>query len=343
MIDQRRSCTILLSGLIFFSLLGCKHSDPAIQTEKLPAVQVQVAPVKLESIRNQIELQGSVQATNRSEIASKISGTILKITVNLGSQVKKGELLAELAAGEIDAKLQQTRTQFEQARRNAEREKRLLQKNAATSESVKSLEELVKISESAYQEAQAYKEYTRITAPFSGRITKKLANAGDLATPGKPLLILEDEQQFQVVLNIPEAIAAQTSQGTAVRVSIPAIDLAEAGTVSEISHNAEGSSRTVLTKINISKHPLLQSGQFARVSLAQQDSQTLVIPAEAVSIYGQLARVFVVDNNYARLRIVKTGASYDASQEVLSGLSAGENVVTKSQSALKDGQPVTLQ
>lgn len=340
---RKKTAFYITAGVLIASVAGCHHPEPASEPSKLPATPVRVAAVQIEHIQNQVELQGNVQAINRSEIAAKISGSILKIPVKLGSKVQKGDVLVELTAGEIDAKLQQAKTQLDQAKRNAERERRLLQKNAATPESVKSLDEMLRIAESAHNEAQAYKEYTKILAPFAGRISKKYVNPGDLATPGKPLLSIEDEQRFQIVLELPETMAARIKVGTTATATIPSAGITSTVTVAEISPNTDGNSRTATTKLDIATEPLLQSGQFARISFDEQNARTMTVPAEALVPYGQLMRIFVVTNNIAHLRIVKTGAAYGANQEILSGLTEGDSVVVRGQTSLKDGQPVILQ
>ena len=123
--------------------------------------------------------------------------------------MQQGELLIELSAGEISAQVQQAKAQLEQARRNLAREEKLLKKNAATPQTVKSLRDSARIAEAAYKEASTMLDYSRITAPFSGIITKKIANSGDLATPGKPLLYMEQENNLQVLTDIPEAMILQ--------------------------------------------------------------------------------------------------------------------------------------
>ncbi len=140
----------------------------------------------------QVEVVGTVQAVEQAEISAKISGNIVAFPVDLGSRVKQGDLLAELNAGEISAQVRQAKAQLEQTRRNLEREENLLKKNAATPETVKSLEDTARIATAAYRETRTMLDYTRITAPFSGIITRKMANVGDLATPGKPLLQIEE-------------------------------------------------------------------------------------------------------------------------------------------------------
>lgn len=323
---------------------SCKNEQPAEKTAvTLSSQQVAVRVVEQVPVLNQIEVIGTVESVYRAEISAKVSGTITVLPVVLGSEVSKGDLLVEISAGEIDARLQQSRAQMSQARRNLAREKKLLEQNAATPETVKSLEESLAIAEAAAQEALIMQSYTRLLAPFDGRITRKMANIGDLATPGKPLLNIEDESQLQVITDIPEAMILEVKQGDVLSVAIPSAGLTVPGTVAEVAPTANPTTRSGPVKINIAPHPHLRPGQFARVALSQQGTQTLTVPRLALVNSGQMEQLFIVENGKARLRLVRSGAHYGDAVEILSGIRAGEQVVVTGQHNLHDGQPVAIE
>lgn len=347
-----------LTKLAFLSLLGLTlpfvsgcNSDEVSHTEQqnpLPTATVSVATVTREVASNQIELVGSVEAVEQAEISAKISANILFISIDLGTRVKQGELLVELSAGEISAQLQQAGAQLDQAKRNLTREEKLLRQNAATPETVKSLRDTVRIAQAAFLEAQTRLGYTKILAPFGGIITHKTANAGDLATPGKPLLSIEGENNLQIITDIPEAMIHTIQKGDILHAKIPAINALVSGPVTEISPTANPASRTTAIKIKIPSRANLRSGQFARVTLALAETETLAIPQSAVLIYGQLERVFVAKDNQAQLRLVRTGVPLPAADgkeciEVLSGLDENETVITSGNSNLQAGQPLEIQ
>jgi RND family efflux transporter MFP subunit len=291
---------------------------------------------------HQVEVVGTVQAVERAVISSKISGNIITLQVDLGSKVKKGDLLIELSAGEISARVQQAKAQLEQAKRNLAREESLLKKNAATAQTVKSLQDSTKIAEAAYKETVTMLDYSRITAPFSGIITKKLGNVGDLATPGKPLLHLEEENNLQVLTNIPEAMILRIQKDDRLSIFIPSVNLTIEGIVAEVSPVADPSSRSAPIKLHIPPDPRLRSGQFARVTLAGEQAETLTIPSSAVVPFGQMERVYVIYDNKVRLRLVQTGTQMNGHIEILSGLTEGEMVIREADQNLLDGQPIVI-
>jgi RND family efflux transporter MFP subunit len=326
-------------------LLGCNKegASEGKKVKQLATTQVSVDKVVKRIAGNQVQVVGTVQAVEQAEISAKITGNVITLPVDLGSRVKSGELLVELSAAEISAQVQQSRAQLEQAKRNLAREENLLKKNAATPETVKSFEDNLRIAEAAYRTTLAMLDFSKITAPFTGIITRKLVSIGDLATPGKPLLHIEEENKLQVLTDIPEAMILKIAKGDKLKVFIPSVNLELEGTVAEVSPVADPSSRTSPIKLRIPNNPQLRSGQFARVTLAMAHAETLAVPAAAVVPFGQMQRVFVVDDGKARLRLVRTGAMSASSMEILSGLGEGETVVITGNSILQDGQPVTVQ
>lgn len=348
MFFQNKS-SLLLIFLLAVVTGGCK-SDTTTATktiEDLPLAEVTVARVTAIRAPNQVELVGTIQAVDQAEISSKITGNILSMSVDLGSKVKKGDILVQLSAGEISAKVQQALAQLEQAKRNLAREEKLLKKNAATPETVKSLRDTVKISQATFLESQTMLNYTTISAPFDGIVTKKIANTGDLATPGKPLLRMEGENKLQIVTDIPEAMVHDLQIGDTLEASIPAVNSKISGQVTEISPTADPSSRTTPIKIRISKEPQLRSGQFARVLFLKSDIETLAVPKASIMPYGQLERVFVVNENRAQLRLVRTGGTIETADgtvsiEIISGVDKGEEVITSTPSNVQSGQPLKV-
>ncbi len=338
------SMSTFAAATLCLLLNGCskEEANPAKSASSLPVSPISVATVQSVSAARLAEVVGTVQAVAQAEIAAKISGNIITMPVDLGSRVERDELLVELVAGEISAQLQQAEAQLAQARRNLAREESLLKKNAATQETVKSLQDTLKIAEASFRQAQTMLDYTRITAPFSGIITRKFANVGDLATPGRTLLKIESAEQLEVVTDLPEAMMLQVNKGDILPVFIPSIDLQLDGVVAEVSPTADPTSRTVPIKLRLPGHPTLRAGQFARVTLASNETETLTVPGEALLPLGQIERLFVVEDGVARLRLVRSGTRQDGRVEILSGLQGQEQVVVAGNRRLQDGQPVEI-
>jgi len=332
-----------LSFLCLSSLLCL----PALAVDQSPAqtspTTVATAKAQLQDIPSMVEVAGTLQAKESAVIAAKVTGIVSKVGVQLGSAVKAGELLVAISAGEISARVNQAEAQLAQARRNLEREQNLLKKNASTAETVKTMRDQYNMALAGYNEARSMLGYTTITAPFDGVITRKDVNSGDLATPGTPLLYLENNQQLQVRSSVPESLVLKIQTGDQLRVKVDAAAALVEGVVVEIAPAADPNSRTAPVVIDLPAHPDLRTGQFARVLLPGAGIQGLLVPETAVVPSGQMDRVFVVEGGRAHLRLVRVGQQFDGMVEILSGLMPGETVAITNNRLLENGQQVRVQ
>ena len=330
---------LVLPALALGLLAGGCSRDPHA-APPLPTVAVRTTEVRAITELRRTELPGTVRAVERAALAPKVTGTIAQLPITLGQSVKRGDTLAIISANEINARLAQAEAGLAQARRDLERETTLEAKGASATETVRSMQDRVAIAEATVAEARTMLTYTTITAPFDGVITRRLVNEGDLAAPGNPLLELENPALQRVEVEVPDSLAA-VAVGTEVPVRINTLELV--GRVAEVSPALDAVSRTFLAKIDLPAGAAVRSGQFARVAWPAGETKALVVPAAAVTTFGQMERVFVVANNSASLRLVKTGARHGAEIEILSGLAAGERVVSDVAAApLRDGQPVEV-
>jgi len=333
---------ILATSLIINT--GCQgENKPGVaHRAPLPPLTVKVATASETTANSQQEVVGTIESVQRATISAKVTGTIAELPVTLGSTVKQGDLLVKINAAEIAARLSQAETAVGQAKRNLEREERLLAKSAATQETVNAQSDALQVAKAAQNEARTMLGYATIRAPFSGLVAKKLANTGDLATVGAPLLVLEDTAQVQAVAAVPEAQLAAIALGDSLPVRVPAAGIETHGQVAEIAPGNDSTSRSSQVKLNLQAATGLRPGQFVRVILPGLSEQKLTVPSSAVSTFGQMERVFVVDKDRAHLRLIRRGSERDHAVEILSGLTPGEQVVIDSPSRLTDGQAVKV-
>jgi RND family efflux transporter MFP subunit len=199
--------------------------------------------------------------------------------------------------------------------------------------------------------ASVVSSYTRITAPFDGRITEKLVEPGNMAAPGSPLLRMESAEGFRVDVRLDEARAASLSPGQSVTVLLDTQGEAREGRVmsakvSELARAIDADARTVLVKVQIDPSTqgsqTLRAGMFARIRVPSAVRKSLRVPTSAIVRYGQVASVFVIDQDRARVRLVQTGSTDGTQVEILAGLDAGELVVVSPPVALTDRGPVRV-
>jgi RND family efflux transporter MFP subunit len=329
---------------LLFALTACskRSANPGASEPNLPAVSVRVQAVESKKRVATEEVVGTVRAKLRSVIEAKVSGKIEKMLVVPGQAVKAGDLLVELDAREIQARLDQARALRDQAESELKRFTTLFDQKTVTQAEFDNVQARYRVALAATTEAETMLGYTKVLAPFDGIITRKSADVGDLATPGKTLLDMEDARALQLETDVPEAVIGKIALGDKLPVHISALEGEFEGAVSEIAPAADPNSRTYLVKLDLPVKPGLRAGQFGRVAMPVGDTTALRLPASGVVQRGQMEMVFVVGNEHAQMRLVKTGKRIGDEVELVSGVSPGESVVVEGAGSLVDGQRVTL-
>jgi RND family efflux transporter MFP subunit len=313
---------------------GCRRGEPA--RSELAPVSVRLQTIEAKPHIAAEEVVGTIRPKLRSVIEAKISGRIEKMLVVPGQEVKAGELLVQLDAREAKARLDQAFAVRQQAENDLKRYEVLRAKQVVTPADFEAAQSKAQIAVAAATEAETNLAYATITAPFDGVITRKLADVGDLAAPGKGLLEIEDPRVLQFEAAVPEAVIDHVRLGA--RFPVHVVSNEFEAIVSEIGPSADIASRTFLVKLDLPNVTGLRAGQFGRVAIPVSETNVLRAPAAAVVQRGQMEFVFVVADNHAQLRIVKTGRRFGNEVELLSGVSAGEQVVTENAASLVDGQ-----
>jgi RND family efflux transporter MFP subunit len=324
-------------------LTGCgekRDAAPNASLSKSPIVQVQTQIAQKKPELNTEEVVGTIRAKLHATLEAKLSGRIDKMPVLLGQSVKACQLVARLDAAEVKARLDQAQAAFDQAERDWKRISSLFEAQAVTRSEYDAADARQRMAKAAVAEAVALLAYAEVSAPFDGVVTKKWAEVGDLATPGKPLLELEDPAALQLEADVAEAIAPLIKPGARLGLRVESLSGELFGSVAEIAPAADPSTRTFRVKLDLPPAQGLKSGQFARLLVPTGEIASLRVPGSAVVQRGQLEIVFVVANQRAELHLVKTGKSIGNELEILAGLDAGDAVVTEGAALLTDGQPV---
>jgi len=336
---KRLLLPILAASIPFFS--GCRKTSGPGQTE-LPSATVRVQTVERKSRAATEDVVGTVRPKLSAAIEAKVSGRIEAMLVVPGQTVTNGELLARLDAHEIQAQLDQAAAARQQAEGDFKRASDLMAQKILSQSEFDNVQSKFRIAVAAETEAKTLLGYTEIIAPFAGVVTRKLADVGDLAAPGKTLLQMENPATLRLEADVPAALIGNVKLGDHLKVRIASVTNETAGTVAEMSPAADPNSRTFLVKLDLPGTPGLRSGQFGRVAVPVGEVSAIRVPVSAVIQRGQMELVFVAANNHAQLRLVKTGARVGDEVEVVSGLDSGEQIVTEGAAALTDGQPMTV-
>jgi RND family efflux transporter MFP subunit len=328
------------------------------------AVAVKAVRVETETAEEPVQYSAVVRPAEAANIAGKVMARVERVRVSEGDAVRKGQLIVELQGDDVRAKLAQAgagvteaNAHFENAKKNLERFEALFAQRAATQ---KELDDVRVSYESASARLRAAQEMKRevedllqdieIVAPFDGVVTKTYVDAGDMTTPGSPVVTIENARRLEIAASVPESQIEHLSIGMPVRIVIPAGAGARAsdevitGSIDQIVPSADPGSRQFEVKAFI-QNPggAVMSGMFARLVVSRGLVDRLMVPREALVRRGQLEGLFVVgEDDRAHLRWVRTGRTIGERVEVIAGLDPGEIVVIESDSRLKDGRRVEV-
>ena len=280
----------MAAGLLLATLAwnGCGRKPVESSANSLPpvAVRAQVAESK-SRVATEDEV-GTVRAKLHAVIEAKVSGKIEQMLVAPGQNVKAGELLVQLDASEVQAQLDQALAVRQQAESDLKRATDLIQQKILSQSEFDSAQSKFRVADAAAAQARTLLGYTKIVAPFAGVITRKDADVGDLAAPGKALLEMEDARNLRLEADVPEAVIGRIALGDKLSVRVSGVTNALEGVVSEIAPSADPNSRTFLVKLDLPPTPGLRAGQFGRVAVPVGETSALRVPASAVLQRGQM-------------------------------------------------------
>ena len=163
--------------------------------------------------------------------------------------------------------------------------------------------------------------YATLTAPFDGVVTEKSVDPGNMASPGQPLITVEDDRDFRLEVRLDESRAAFVHVGDEVLVRLDGGASSATGRVAEVQRMLDPGSHDFLVKIDVPTGASLRSGMYGRAVFRGATRKGLAVPESAVVRRGQLASVFVVDaDNHARLRLVNASEAADGRVEIRAGV-----------------------
>lgn len=346
---------VVLASLI---LVSCGGEDEKVQREELPTVQVKAMEAKAASLPTRYEFAASVASSDQAKLSTRIMGQISSLSVEEGEKVTKGQVVARIKSADIEAGKARIEANMNEAmaakanvEKNYNRIKKLFDKQSATQKEMDDMQAALDMAnakvasiEQMRKEVEANLGYAVLRAPFTGYVTKKFMNQGDLATPGMPVVMIESQENFEVKANVPESEIGMMKEGDEVTVRVDALGKELKGKVGRV--NPSGGYAGAQFEITIQLEETealkeLKSGLFAKVIIAKGVQQKMMVPKSIIIKRGQLEGFYTINQqNKAMLRWVRTGKEIGDKVEILSGLDEGEQVIYSFEEKLQDGQKV---
>lgn len=326
--------------VLFIAILttGCgEHDNITLERPVVTGVSIQeILPTTVDVF---YEASAKVQAKTKSVISSMIMGKVKSIKVKEGDKVKKGQLLLTIDTREIDQELREARAELREAKNDrliAEQNKKLaetrFEKNIANTEYRRSGYHL-KIANAAVKEAEVRQSYGHITAPNSGIVVERNIDAGCVAMPGLPLLVIESQSKDEIVAYIDEKYLNKIKIDSKVIIEKEGRD--KKAKIIAIVPSIDPKTGTF--KVRLASTGLI-TGQHIKAKIPVGQKQAILIPKNAVVKIGRLIGVYTVDeDNIISYRIIRLGDAYANKIEVLSGLYKGDKVIVSGMDRAIDG------
>ena len=340
---------VVLIGLLIVAAFGWRF----IETRQSPQtnaaapvsneIAVEAAPVRIGTIRRQIEAVGSLRSDESVIMRPEIPGRISEILFEEGLRVSRGTPLIRLDAAIARAQVDQQNASLILSRVNYERAQDLLRKGAGSQRAYDEAQAKLRADEASLALAQATLDKATLVAPFDGLLGLRKFSVGDYVNPGQDLVNLERIETLKVDFRVSEIYAVQLKAGQAIRVTLDAIPGASyEGKVYAIDPAHDPNGRAVILRARMpNKDGLLRSGMFARVVLIIEDlNDRILLPETSLVPMGQDLFVFRLQDGKAILSKIKIGQRRAGEVEIVEGLNSDAIVITEGALKLRDGAPV---
>jgi RND family efflux transporter MFP subunit len=327
-------------------LAGCSKEPPIATPSAAPAIALKAGLVELREVDLTYTAEAVVEAVRQSTVAAQIAGRIIDLRFDVGDYVKQGEVIVRIderaatqAVAASEAQVIEAQAALANARAQFERSKLLVAQKFLSSAALDKVEADYKAAQARVTallagagQAATERSFTTIVAPYSGVVSARHVELGEMATPGKPLMTGFDPATLRVVANLPQTQIAGIRGGARARIEVPSTN--KWLDVSGVTLVPTADPRTHTTRVRLDLKGAsrdLYPGVFARAHFTIGKATRLLVPREAVIRRSEVTAVYVIDDQGApQLRQIRLGvASDDRSVEVLAGLKPGERVATQ--------------
>ncbi len=353
---MKNAMLLAATGLLIAGLTGCNDEKPATHAVA-KEVACETATAELATLPVTVGAVASVEPAVRAHVSTRMMGWVSRIHVREGDAVRAGQALLSIDDKDLRARREQAEAGVREAEAvvaNAEataaRFRNLHERKAVSKQQLDDVTTGLERARAGLAQAQAARAeagvhlgYLNLVAPAAGVVTRRMVEVGDMASPGQPLMYVDQLDRLKVVAAVGERDVSLIAAGDTARIAVTSLDGAVfAAPVARVIPSANPGSRTYDVELYLEHpDPRLRPGMFARVDLTTGERRGVLVPRSALVVRGQLTGVFLADDDgTARLRWVRLGDERDGMVEVLSGLSGGETVVTGSAAPLNEGDRV---
>jgi membrane fusion protein (multidrug efflux system) len=308
------------------------------------AMRVNGIVVEPREFTNTLALTGSIEANEQVEIRGQVSGLVRSITFEEGSPVRKGQILVKIDDTELRAQLSEALTRQSLAAENERRASLLLNKEAISREEYDVARAELKSAQAQTQLVRAQLSKTSVIAPFSGRIGLRNISVGEYLIPTTVVANLVSTDPVKITFAVPEKYASQVKANSQLLFTVAGSDTRYKAVVYAVEPGIEAATRTLQLRARAANPSgALRPGSFANIELPLATiADALLVPSQAIIPIQNGKKVFVSQDGKAKEVLVETSTRTEQDVLVISGLQAGDTVLTTGIMTLKEGAPVKV-
>ncbi|NOJ10917.1 efflux RND transporter periplasmic adaptor subunit [Vibrio splendidus] len=347
---------ILLSFVFGFHYVKGEMIKEKVDNFKLPAISVTTEKVNQDTWDKSLKVIGNIHSNQSIDVTSQMSGQVKEILFTSGQQVNKGDVLVKLDDALLKSNYKSQLSKVELVRVELMRNKLLLRNNSVSKNSVDKLQAQFNAEGAKLEYISTQIDYMKVKAPFSGSVGIRNIDVGDFINSSTAIVELEDKSKQYVDFSIPELYLHDVKVGQDLQFNSEATnDEVFHGTISAIEPSSDSNTHNIELRAMANQAVPLEAGMYVDATLITSESDTIVaVPSVAISytLYGNT--VFVLDTSTKKAsehssndaspfyeykvvqRTVEVGPKQGGYVGVVSGLKAGDVVVTSNQHQLKN-------
>jgi len=332
----------LTAAALVLGLAACGSPEPPAPRAQ-PAEPLETAVVERRDVELTYTAEAVVEAVRQSTVAAQIAGRIVELRFDVGDYVKKGEVIARIderaatqALAASEAQVRQAEAALRNARAEFERARQLVAQKFLSQAALDRAESEYKAAQARVTallagagQAQTERSFATIVAPYSGLVSARHVELGEMATPGKPLMTGFDPGTLRVTATVPQAQVAAIQSGAKARVEVPSSARWVEATQLTVIPQADPRTHTTQVRLGLPADVRgIYPGIYARAHFVTGRTSALLVPRAAVLQRSEVTAVYVVpDSGAPQLRQIRLGTAGDErAVEVLAGLRPGERV-----------------
>ena len=334
---------------LLFILAAVFVSSLSAQAQRGGPASVFVKPVQERSFAMRIEALGTLEPNEQVDLTLNAADRVRAIYFDDGDRVKQGKTLLSLAQREQAALVEAAEATLDEARRRQERLARLADQQAVSQSELDQANRNLDSAAAQLRAVQSRQQDRVLVAPFDGVLGFRMVSVGSYVQPGDIVARLIDDSEMNLDFSVPSTFLRTLAKGT--EIEARTADLPGEtfnGVIASIDNAIDPVTRSVRVRATLpNPERLLISGMFVQVTLVADPRQALAVPEEAIQPVGPRTFVFVVENEggqlIARRKEVELGLRQAGYVEVMSGLTAGEDVITEGIIRVREGAAVEIQ